>query len=185
MSATSVISATSATSTHIAPIAMEAIEDPELRTLIAECQKLGVPDERFARILARVPSYAKTMLRALVLSHTQGNVDHRLKEIIRIHLARFAGDRYFAGLRSKRALDAGLDESTIEAGGDYERDQRFTEAEKWALRYADLMYLDASQINAEFYTQMKKHYSEAQIMELGAFIAAHYGMQCFMSTLGN
>jgi hypothetical protein len=30
---------------------------------------------------------------------------------------------------------------------------------------------------------MKKHWSEAQIMELGAFIAFHYGMQMFMRSL--
>ena len=35
-----------------------------------------------------------------------------------------------------------------------------------------------------FYDEMKKHWSEAQIMELGAFIAFHYGMQMFMRSLG-
>jgi hypothetical protein len=30
----------------------------------------------------------------------------------------------------------------------------------------------------------KRYYSEAHIMELGSFIAFHYGMQVFMRTLG-
>jgi hypothetical protein len=30
---------------------------------------------------------------------------------------------------------------------------------------------------------MKTHFSEAEIMELGAFIALQYGMQMFMRTL--
>jgi hypothetical protein len=30
---------------------------------------------------------------------------------------------------------------------------------------------------------MKNYYTEAQIMELGGFIAFHYGMQVFMRTL--
>ena len=29
----------------------------------------------------------------------------------------------------------------------------------------------------------KKHFSEAQIMELGAMVALHYGLQVFMRTL--
>jgi alkylhydroperoxidase family enzyme len=170
---------------HIEPLALDQIEDPELLELIVKCEQLGVPDALLPRILARVPAYAKAMLRALLMSHAEGNVDHRLKEIIRVQLARFAGDPYFSALRSRRARDAGLDEESIDAGcGDYDDDPRFSEAEKLALRYADQMYLDPQKVDQAFYDELKKHYSEAQIMELGAFIAFHYGMQCFMRTLG-
>jgi alkylhydroperoxidase family enzyme len=170
---------------HIEPLAMEQITDPELLELMRRCEELGVPDPLFPRIAARVPSYAKAMLRALLMSHTEGNVDHRLKEIIRIQLARFAGDPYFSKLRSRKAKAAGLDEATIDAGcGDYDDDPRFTEAEKVALRYADQMYLDPEKVDKAFYDELKKHYTEPQIMELGAFIAFHYGMQTFMRTLG-
>jgi alkylhydroperoxidase family enzyme len=171
--------------THIEPLKPAAIADPELRELIERCERLGVPDALFAGILARVPDYAKALLRAMLFSHAEGNVDHQLKEIIRVQLARFAGDPYFSRLRSRQAREAGLDEATIDAGsGDYDDDPRFTEAEKLALRYADQMYLDPGKVDAAFYDALKKHYSEAQIMELGAFIALHYGMQVFMRTLG-
>ena len=39
-------------------------------------------------------------------------------------------------------------------------------------------------MDAAFYAEGKQHYSEAQIMELGAFIAFHYGMQVFMRAMG-
>ena len=171
---------------YIDPVKPEEIQDPELQDLIARCERLGVPGPLFPRILAHVPAYAKALLRAMLLSHTQGNVDHKLKEIIRVQLARRAGDPYFAGLRSTKAMNDGVDEATIKAGcEDYERSARFSEAEKWGLRYADQMYLNPASVDAAFYAGMKQHYSEAQIMELGAFIALHYGMQVFMRTLGN
>ena len=44
--------------------------------------------------------------------------------------------------------------------------------------------MDATKIDAAFYNELKKHYSEPQIMELGAFIAFHYGMQMFMRSVG-
>jgi alkylhydroperoxidase family enzyme len=170
---------------HVEPLKFGDIHDPELRELIRRCESLGVPDTLFPCILARVPAYAKALLRALLLSHTEGNVDHRLKEIIRVQLARTAGDPYFAGLRSGRALAAGLDENAIEAGAvKFESDPRFTPAEKWALRYAREMYLNPEKIDGAFYAEGKKHFTEAQIMELGAFIAFHYGMQAFARTLG-
>jgi alkylhydroperoxidase family enzyme len=170
---------------HVEPLELKEIRDPELLELIARCEALGVPDALFPRILARVPAHAKALLRALLVSHAEGNVDHRLKEIIRVQLARTAGDPYFARLRSKRAQQAGLDEETIEAGSKKpENDPRFTPAEQWALRYAREMYLNPEHVDAAFYDEGKKHYTEAQIMELGAFIAFHYGMQAFMRTLG-
>ena len=46
------------------------------------------------------------------------------------------------------------------------------------------MYREPGKLNAEFYDEGKRHYSEAQIMELGGFIALHYGLQVFMRTLG-
>ncbi|HUA56366.1 MAG TPA: carboxymuconolactone decarboxylase family protein [Candidatus Sulfotelmatobacter sp.] len=169
---------------HIAPLAPEEIADPELRALIAEAEALGVPDALFPRILARVPDHAKVLMRALLMSHAEGNVDHRLKEIIRIQLARFAGDPYFAALRSARARRAGLTDAEIEAGcGNYETADCLNAAEKCALRYADHMYRAPWAVDAAMYAELKQHYSEAQIMELGAFIAFHYGMQTFMRTL--
>lgn len=170
---------------YIDPLDAGQIRDPELQELIRRCEVLGVPDSVFPRILARAPAHAKALLRALLFSHAEGNVDHRLKEIIRVRLARIAGDPYFGGLRSARALQAGLDEETIAAGsGKFEDDPRFTAAEKWALRYAREMYLNPENVNGAFYDEGRKHYTEAQIMELGAFIAFHYGMHVFARTLG-
>ena len=172
--------------THIAPLPKEAITDPELKALMAEGEALGVPDDLFARIIARAPDQAVPLMRALLMSHAQGNVDHKLKETMRILLARFAGDKYFASLRSTKARAMGLTEQRIDDGCSAYEDASlgFSEGEKCALRYADLMFLDANQLDKAFYDEMKKHWSEAQIMELGAFIAFHYGMQMFMRSLG-
>ena len=170
---------------HVEPLDSSEIRDAELLELIRRCEALGVPDSLFPRILARAPAHAKALLRALLLSHSEGGVDHRLKEIIRVQLARTAGDPYFGGLRSARARQGGLDEKTIAAGSEkFEGDPRFTAAEKWALRYAREMYRNPEKVDAAFYDEGKTHYTEAQIMELGAFIAFHYGMQVFARTLG-
>jgi alkylhydroperoxidase family enzyme len=171
---------------NLEPIPIEEIKDPELLELMAQAKELGVPDEKFILVLARVPTYAKSILKAMLLAHTQGNVSHSLKEMMRIQLANFAGDPYFSQLRSKRALAEGLTEEQIaSASEDYEDNPKFSEADKVALRFSDQMYLDSQKVNSEFYTQMKEHYSDAQIMELGGMMVLHYGMQVFMRTLHN
>ena len=171
--------------THIEPLGIGEVRDPALQDLVERCERAGVPGSLFALILARAPGHARAVLDAMLLSHTGGNVDHRLKEIIRVQLARRAGDPYFSALRSAPAARDGLEETAVKAGcDDYERSALFTEKEKWALRYADRMYVNPESVDAAFYAGMKKHHSEAEIMELGAFVALWYGMQVFMRTLG-
>ena len=160
----------------IPPLPLDAIEDADLRALIERCEELGVPGARYGQVMAHKPEQAKTTLRAMLHSHYEGDVDHKLKEVLRLQLARFADDEYFSSLRSKQAMAAGLTEEVIESGcGDYDETPLFTDAEKCALRFTEQMFLDASKVDAAFYDDMKRHFSEAQIMELGTFIAIHYG----------
>src|SRR5215211_6112930 len=169
----------------IQPLEDGQIQEKGWEGILRRCRELQVPDELFPRILARAPGYASAIHDAMHMSHAEGNVDHKLKEIIRVQLARRAGDTYYANLRSEKARAEGLTEDLIEAGcGDFEGDPRFTPAEKWALRYAWLMYREPKKLDKAFYDEGKKHWSEAQIMELGGMIALHYGMQIFMRALG-
>jgi alkylhydroperoxidase family enzyme len=158
--------------------------DARLADELASFARLGDDEGTFLRILAHVPDYAEALWGAMSEALFEGNVDHRLKEIIRIQLARTAKDPYFSELRSKTAVDAGLTEDDIDAGEEgFDEDPRFTDAEKWALRYAYLMYREPEKIDAAFYDEGKRHFSEAQIMEIGGLVAIHYGMDVFMRTL--
>ncbi|MBT4718037.1 MAG: hypothetical protein HN632_11845 [Rhodospirillaceae bacterium] len=161
------------------------MSEAKLDKIRAQAVELGAVDENFIRVLSQVPGYTEALFDSLTRSHVDGAVDHKLKEIIRIMLARQAGDPYFGTLRSKPAAAAGLTEEMIEAGcGDFEADARFSAPEKWALRYAKLMYTKPKSVDTAFYAEGKSHYSEAEIMEIGTFIAFHYGMQVFTRAIG-
>ncbi len=168
----------------IEPLDPESIEEKGWERIMERTAETLAPDALFSRIMARVPGYAGALHEAMHRSHAMGGVDHKLKEMIRIQLARTAQDTYFANLRSGQARKEGLTEERIEAAcGDFENDPRFTEAEKWALRFSYWMYRDPARLDKAFYDEGKKHYSEAQIMEIGAMVALHYGLQVFMRTL--
>lgn len=146
--------------------------------------RLGDPSGRFPRLLGHASGYAEAMWGAMSEALFEGGVDHQLKELVRITLATIAGDPYFAALRSEYARSGGLTEERIQAAlGDYETNEAFSDAEKWALRYANTMYREPGRVDAAFYEEGKTHFTEAQIMELGGLIATHYGMAVFMSTL--
>lgn len=161
-------------------------EMPKMPELLALADEFQAPDARFLQLLAHAPNYAQANFKAMHVAHFEGGVDHNLKEIVRIQLARKAKDTYSAKLRSRKALRAGLTEDLIDAGctDSFEQDDRFSPAEKWALRYAYLMYRDRRRVGTkEFYDDGKKYWSEAQIMEIGAHIAIQYGFNMFLRTL--
>ena len=134
--------------------------------------------------MAHVPGYAGALHDALDRSLMEGTVDHGLKEIIRIQLARLAGDPYFGSFRSEAGDGGRAHRGTDRRGVRRFRDRRqIHPAEKWALSYGWLMYRAPQKVDKAFYDEGKTHYSEAQIVELGAFIAFHYGMQIFLGTL--
>jgi hypothetical protein len=66
----------------------------------------------------------------------------------------------------------------------YATSARFTDAEKAALRLCELMALDPARVDSAFQRVLRQHYSEEEIVELGAFIGFNIGYHTFFGTLG-
>jgi len=65
----------------------------------------------------------------------------------------------------------------------YAGSERYSEAEKIALRYSELMSVAPDSVDAAFFDELRKHYSEEEIVELGAFIGMNLGFHSFFGTL--
>jgi hypothetical protein len=65
----------------------------------------------------------------------------------------------------------------------YAESGRFTAAEKIALRYSELMLVDPDAIDAAFFDELRKYYSDNEIVELGVFIGFNLGYHTFFATL--
>ena len=75
-------------------------------------------------------------------------------------------------------------EDDIDEGiANYRDSPRFTDAEKLALRYSELMALNPAAISDAFYEELRGHYTEAEIIELGTFIGFNIGYHTFFGTL--
>jgi len=51
------------------------------------------------------------------------------------------------------------------------------------LRYSELMATDPDKVNAAFFDELRKHYSDDEIVELGAFIGFNLGYHTFFGSL--
>ena len=139
-------------------VPLEDLAQSAQRSMISEAQEFSVPDPVFFQVFGHVPGYSEALYDALHRSHYEGNVDHKLKEIIRIRLARQVGDPYFSNLRSKVAFEDGLTEDRINEGcNEFENSKEFSLAEKWGLSYSKYMYLEPQNVNKDFYNKGKEY----------------------------
>ena len=87
-------------------------------------------------------------------------------------------------MRSASAKRSGLTEERIDDGIDnWRTSPDFSEAEKLALEYSELMQFEPERIDESFYERLGRHYTEAEIVELGVFIGFNVGYHTFFRTL--
>lgn len=72
-------------------------------------------------------------------------------------------------------LDEGIDS--------YATSDRFSPAEKLALRYSEIMATDPDAIDSAFFDELRAQFSEEEIVELGLFIGFNLGFHTFFGTL--
>ena len=65
----------------------------------------------------------------------------------------------------------------------YEKSEKFTLREKIALRYADAIMYDPNQADDILWAQLKREFSEAEIVEIGYWIGFTFGGQRWLKTL--
>lgn len=148
--------------------------DPELRamTLADEATQL---EQGLTRIMANAPDMAKAVTvfgGSLFKSRT---LPRRLVELVRLRVAFHNQCRSCMAIRYKSAIDDGLTEGMVCS---LERPQDapdLTDAEKAAIAYADVSSVDHFSIDDSTFNELRRHFSEAQIVELGVFIAFFIG----------
>lgn len=110
-----------------------------------------------------------------------GRVSARVKQLTRFRLSTVHGCHYCNQGNRADALAAGLSEADLAA---IEADQleHFSGAERAALKLADQLLLtnDQGALTPELYEELKGHFDDAQIFELGMTLGILAGMARFL-----
>ena len=114
-----------------------------------------------------------------------GRVEVRVKEIVRLRLAKTHGCAFCNKWDTVDALDAGIEQEVIDAIVPYPAEvdpTRFDDRELMAIRYADQMVLQNmhGHLDPELYAGLRRHFDDAEIIELGFAMAVLTGMAKFL-----
>ncbi len=86
-------------------------------------------------------------------------------------------------VRYAGARHAGLSEAKVAALDDLES-RVFTPRERIALRFTELMAVDHHKVDDAVFAELLRHFSEAEVIELGASAALNLGLGRLTAILG-
>lgn len=166
---------------------LKSLTDDELvaeaREFIEMAEKAGSPDSRVLRILFKTGAGLAWYRYWRALSF-DGILPKDLKELCRVKIAFDHTCGYCSTVRSVAAAEAGLTEEKIQEVWDYENSDAFDERERTALRFTHYMKNDMDKADSdEIYVQLKEHFTEEEIVELGLWLAENVGAGSFVRTL--
>ena len=154
------------------------------RELIESAERTGAPDPRVVSILVRNPKAGVAWVKYWNALLYDGILPHSLKELCRIQISMAHRCGYCSTVRSKVALAEGLVEDKIAQLPDFESSDAFSEREKAALRYAVLFKSGDGAVDSDaVYDDLRVHFSEEEIIELGLFCAETDGAGKFVRSL--
>ncbi len=110
-----------------------------------------------------------------------GLLDRRIKEIVRLKLSSTHGCRFCNQGNRVDALEAGLAEDDLAEMDDFENSS-LPDREKAALRLAEQLVLTnfEGKLDRVLYEDLKAHFSDAEILELGLVMGILSGVAKFM-----
>jgi AhpD family alkylhydroperoxidase len=153
------------------------------RELIESAKRTGAPDPRVVSLMTRSKlgiAWVEYWNKLLY----QGILPHKLKEMCRIKISVAHQCGYCSTVRSNVAKAEGLTEDMIDDLFDYAGSKHFSGREKAALHYAGLFKQGEHAIDKdEVYTDLAKHFSDEEIIELGLFCAEVDGVGKFVKSL--
>lgn len=148
--------------------------DDRIRSLIKP-DELTDLEKGLTRFFAHCPEQALGLMAFAGSLKQNRQLPDRLVELVRLRIAFFNQCRSCMAIRYSDALADGLNEELVCSLESPQEADNLTNAEKIAIRYGELMATDHLSIKDDVYDELRTHFSESQIVELGMTCAFFIG----------
>jgi alkylhydroperoxidase family enzyme len=156
--------------------------DPAMRAEMERCAREGTPRPESSAVRAHVPGAFWSFANSWRDIFHHGVCDHAIKELCRLYVSRSVKCEFCGNQRSIKAFGENLDETQTDDLVNFEKSTKYTDRQKAALAYAEAITWRLNTDDA-FWERLHRHYSEAELVELGCFIALTMGQQSWLRLL--
>jgi alkylhydroperoxidase family enzyme len=139
----------------------------------------------FGSVLAHQPAMAESF--AALYGRFWGSdvLAARIKEVARMRNARVTECGFCRNIRFDKAVAEGLGEEVLDDITDgYETSPKLTDAEKAALKFTDAFIHDPELLTGDARAALQRHFTPAQIAELGLGLTLFLGLAKALITMG-
>jgi uncharacterized peroxidase-related enzyme len=145
-------------------------DHPELEPLFAHSDETlsFVPNSLFT--MARRPEILVAFSELITRIWNSGTVPTALKPLIAIVSSVAAGCRYCQAHEAVDARERGVDDQKIAEIWNFERSERYSDAERAALRFARDASLVPNEVTPAHFDELRRHWDDGQIVEMLAVI---------------
>lgn len=154
----------------------------DMRAEMERCAQFGTPRPESSAVRAHVPECFWFFANSWDSIFRNGVLDHAIKELCRVYVSRSVICEFCGNQRSIKGASEGLTETHYDDLVEFEKSTQYNERQKAALTLAEAIVwrLDTDDT---FWARLYKHYSEAEIVELGCAVGLTYGQQSFLRLL--
>lgn len=167
--------------TRVAKIAPEDW-DPRLRAALKPEDRTEI-EQGMIRFLAHCPDQVLGMMQFAGALKVHRQLPEKLVELVRLRVAFFNQCRSCMAIRYTDALEDGVTEDLVCSLERPQEAENLTPAEKAAIRFGEAMATDHLRIDEAMYADLRKHFSESEIVELGMTCAFFVGFGRLAATL--
>jgi uncharacterized peroxidase-related enzyme len=139
---------------------------PELEELFGHYDRTlsFVPNSLYT--MARRPEILRAFSELITQIWNTGTVPRELKPLIAIVASVAAGCRYCQAHEAVDARERGVDDEKIAEIWNFERSERYSDAERAALRFARDASLVPNEVTPAHFEELRRHWDEGQIVEM-------------------
>ncbi len=148
--------------------------DPRIRDAVKPDQATDL-EQGLTRFFAHCPEQALGLMQFGGALKMNRQLPERLVELVRLRIAFFNQCRSCMAIRYTDAVNDGLDEDAVCSLEKPQEAENLSDAEKAAIRFGELMATDHLAITDAVYDDLRSHFSEPEIVELGMTCAFFVG----------
>jgi uncharacterized peroxidase-related enzyme len=157
--------------------------DPSLKDLFDDfIRERGAVPNMF-RTLAHDPKLLETWFDMFRATLREGEVTTRVKEMVAVRVSHLNQSRYCLGSHTGLAKRFGVTEAQVSCLTDAST-ATFTPAERAAIAFAEELTRTPSGVSDATFAELRKHWSERQIVEITAVAAMFNSFNRFNNALG-
>ena len=148
--------------------------DNDLREMTAADSGTAL-EQGIMRMFAHTPEISKGLVAFGGAIKSQRSLPDRLVELVRLRVAFHNQCRSCMAIRYQDGVDAGIDEDLVCSLEKPQEAEDLSDAEKAAIKYGELFATNHLAIDDSVYENLRKYFSEAEVVELSITVAWFVG----------